>query len=135
MLCISLSKLSLMWCKILANLQQYCRLTVCLALALTLFCDSDVTVQRIHVIFLENSRQVLIGLICPSPLLSLLLDPVPLLSRLLPSDICRVYKTGSCIRYVCAHLQSTLLVSLAAGPCLAWDIRWWGTEDPERKRI
>lgn len=27
-------------------------------------------------------------------------SPVPLLSRLLPSDVCRIYKTGSCIRYM-----------------------------------
>ena len=31
------------------------------------------------------------------------LSPVPLLSRLLPSDVCKIYKTGTCIR-----LDSTL---------------------------
>ena len=39
---------------------------------------------------------------------------VPLLSRLLPSDVCRIYKTGNCIRYspaapLCIHVHVYIL--------------------------
>ena len=37
---------------------------------------------------------------------SLFLSSVPLLSRLLPSDVCRIYKCGSCIRYICTCIST-----------------------------